>query len=173
MATREFLLITIILFAGYTVLNTWLNYVFYSLLIKKIKLPLPRKFKNKVSPIYKLVERGSGYFETRRLIEKGSGCYEIEKWGLEYTEIGGWRSTLIPLIGFFEEQKFVHIGTLGEFNTISFSNNNIKFLNSLDTNYEDLLNQKMKAELLKKAEDEIRLSPINKLNKKFNDNYIE
>lgn len=160
MDTRELILIIIILFFGYTIVNSWFNCFFYTLPMKKIKLPLPRKFKNKVSPIY-------------RLVPKVSGNYEIEKWSLEYVEIEGWRTIFIPLMGLFEEQKFVHVGTLGNFNSMFNSVNNIKFLNSLDTNYEDLLNQKMKAELLKKAEEEIRLSPIKKLNKKFNDNYIE
>lgn len=125
------------------ILNMFLAFKFTG-----FKLPIAYKYIDKKEPIYKLVGRDLGEF------------YVIQKWILDYDDVDEKYWFLIPFSGLFKKYQYTCVGERGMFNS-----DEIKNIISLAKSYEALV----VIESSFKAKPEI----VDKLNKDFNDNYIE
>lgn len=139
-----------IILAGYV----FLVLVFNSLLSNfkfRVKLSPPKRFKNKVTPIYEL-----------NVYEEVRNWFSISKYQLEWTDFGAtsYRFWLLPFITLFQRYKYVPVDCY-------------EFEMDLDgvTNIGLLWEGKYSKELEVKSAAQKELEKVNKLNKVFLENY--
>ncbi|HSE99739.1 MAG TPA: hypothetical protein VLA48_02495 [Nitrososphaeraceae archaeon] len=121
----------------------------------RIKLSPPKRFKNKVTPIYKLVPW-----------EETKNCFSISKYQLEWTNFGAtsYRFWLLPFITLFQHYKYVPVDCY-EFEMDLDGVTNIGLL------WEGKYAKKYSKELELKSAAQKELEKVNKLNKVFLENY--
>jgi len=134
---------------------------FLSCTTKRFKLPIQKRFKGKMSPIYQLSSWNDGH----------DYLYWVTKWELKYSEIGmgSTQSIFIPFSVLFSRLKYVRVGThkLGVLTD--------KEVLKLDIALEwHKLNQiQREKELAKEIKSEEFQSMIDYINKDFKQNYTE
>lgn len=152
---EHFTTFLLLLFA-YTLVVPLFNYSLRCAFSWRGKLPKPKKYQSKKSPIYNLVKYN---FEN---------YYQIQKWVLRYRNTDEeWFAYFIPFMSLFEIYKYDLEGSLGDFKI-----GDIHSLKSLEVEYEAIsaVDKKQwdEAQILKQR----RLTKIEDLNTEFNNNYI-
>ena len=128
---------------------------------KRFNLPVQKRFKGKMTPIYELSSWNDGH----------DRFYWVCKWELKYSEfdMGTWQSISIPFSVLFSRLNYVRVGThkLGALTD--------KEVAKLDISIEWYkLNQvKREKELAEEIKSEEYNNLINKVNKDFKENYTE
>lgn len=145
------------------VLLSQLGFVFYCLLVlllngalreycsHRIKLPIKLRFKTKKSPIYELQ------------FSHLNGTYGISKWELKWCDSDNW---LIPFSALFHTYKYVEVGNYGRF-----LEEDLFYLENLNTRYERLSKDDSELVNLESSEKDKIKQEIEKLNKEFTENY--
>jgi len=128
-------------------LNTMVGKINY-----RFKIPPPKRFKNKVTPIYKL-----------NVYEGTKNCFSISKYQLEWVDIDflNYRFSLIPFSALFQRYKYVPVDFFYEFEMDLDGVTDIGLL--WESEYSKELELKSAAQ---KEKDR-----VNKLNKVFLENY--
>ncbi len=130
----------------------------------RFKLPIQKRFINKITPIYRL--------STQTLIDNEiKRIYFIQKWELEYVdiEIGSWQTIWIPFSSLF--QRLHYVGK-EQFNIGVLSEDVIENLN-LEQTWNEHFNKWDDYEKLEEEKRNKFKQIMNNLNEDFNKNYTE
>jgi hypothetical protein len=121
----------------------------------RFKIPAPKRFKDKITPIYELVT----YHEA-------VDYFTIKKYVLKWEEFNYETNLfyIVPFVSLLLKYKYVEIGEY-EFE------HNISDVTDIALLYEDKYNEIHAKELESKTEKDIKANRINKLNKTFLENY--
>lgn len=122
----------------------------------RFKIPAPKRFKNKVTPIYKL----NSY-------EEAKNWFSISKYQLEWTDFDAtsYRFWLLPFITLFQRYKYVPVDFFYEFEMDLDGVTNIGLL------WEGEFARRNSKEIEVKSAAQKELEKINNLNKVFLENY--
>lgn len=145
-----------IVLAGYLFFISVFNVIISNFKFR-IKLSPPKRFKNKVTPIYELVPW-----------EETKNCFSISKYQLERTDFdsGCYRFWLLPFITLFQRYKYVPVDCY-EFEMDLDAVTNIGLL------WESVFAKRYSKESELKTAAQKELEKVNKLNKVFLENYEE
>lgn len=135
----------VIIFVGYVIITFSVN-ILLTLSFNGFLLPIPSKYLDKKTPLYKVSENAWGN-------------YTIEKWELSYGDLNENYSILVFGSGLFRSYKYRFVGNHG-----SYDKSDIEKLTDIGKTYEVLEEIHLKYNAKPNLDD---------LNKDFNDNYIE
>jgi hypothetical protein len=162
MNVKDIIGLIIFIIIVFLVFNLLFNALLSIMITKRFKLPVQKRFKGKMTPLYELDSWSDG----------GNRSYWVTKWELQYVGfemVASWQIMMIPFSVLFSRMKYVVIGTyqLGVLSEQEVS--------KLDISFEWYkLNQiKREQELAKEIKKYEYQKLMDKVNKDFKENYTE
>lgn len=146
--TVLYMILVLVVFCMYTVLSFTTNLLLFKY-VKGFKLPMSKKYIDKKETIYKVQKRDYNDF------------YSIQKWELSYGQVNEFYLIFILGAGLFKSYGYRYVNEFGIYSKIDLGK-----LTDLKSEYEK--EASFVANLLEKP-----ISDLDRLNKRFNSNYIE
>lgn len=177
MTTYETIQAIIVIAGSYLLFNAFIKLITYLLLMMifnkeylfTIKLPIPKRFKTKIDPIYKY-----GYSEVNDWYVKGIYKYELKYKTISNILISNLILPIIPIniekFGYVENEY--SLKEHDEYGTLRNKHFNIEDSNfDIKSEYENAYSLYKQKQQLEMSKYNLEESNINKINKIFNENY--